>query len=285
MLWLFLWFYVRIGLCLVGNSTNVVQMQSNLLSKLTGRQSAIIDSARSFGTVRIADLARELGVSLETIRRDVGPLVDAGELVRHHGAVSPAASGPEAPFERRMRENAREKRRIARHVATMIADGDSIMMDTGTTTSLLARELVRKSGLTVVTNSSDVARTLATANGNRVFLAGGELHGDNGAAFGRSAIDFIGNFSVRHAIISIAAIDAATGLMDHLLAEAEFARAVLQCGQQRMVITDNTKFTRTALIRVCPFSAFDLLVTDTAPPQAIADRLADASTRCQIAPD
>lgn len=257
----------------------------NLSVKLTSRQLAILESARAAGTVRIADLAHEMSVSLETIRRDVRPLVESGELVKHHGAVRPAASGPEAPFERRMRENAREKRVIARHVAAMIADGDSIMMDTGTTTSLLARELLRKSGLTIVTNSSDVARTLATVNGNRVYMAGGELHGDNGAAFGRSAIDFVTNFSVRHAIISIAAIDAATGLMDHLLAEAEFARTVLRCGQQRMVITDHTKFVRSALVKVCEFDEFDLLVTDVTPPPAITEQLAAASTGVQIATD
>jgi len=260
-------------------------MPLNLSAKLTSRQLAILESARAAGTVRIAELAHEMSVSPETIRRDVRPLVESGELVKHHGAVRPATTGPEAPFERRMRENAREKRLIARHVAAMIADGDSIMMDTGTTTSLLARELLRKSGLTIVTNSSDVARTLATVNGNRVYMAGGELHGDNGAAFGRSAIDFVVNFSVRHAIISIAAIDAVTGPMDHLLAEAEFARTVLRCGQQRMVITDHTKFARSALVKVCDFDEFDLLVTDIGPPPAIIEQLAVASTGVQVATD
>jgi DeoR family glycerol-3-phosphate regulon repressor len=251
--------------------------------KLTSRQAGIINAVRATGSARIGDLARTLGVSLETIRRDIRPLVESGELIRHHGAVSTAAWGPEAPFERRMRENAREKRLIARHTAKMIEDGDSVMMDTGTTTSLLARELLRKTGLTIVTNSSDVARTLATVNGNRVYMAGGELHGDNGAAFGRTAIDFVANFSVRHAIISIAAVDAATGLMDYHLAEAEFARTVLSCGQQRMVITDHSKFTRGALVKVCDFDEFDLLVTDAMPPAPIIERLEAASTALEVA--
>ena len=131
-----------------------------------------------------------------------------------------------------VRSNHRTTVGIARHVATSIADGDSIMMDTGTTTSILARALLDKRGLTIVTNSSDVARTLATVNGNKVYMAGGELHGDNGAAFGRTAIDFVRHFRVRHAIISIAAIDIATGPMDYHLAEADFARTVLGCASQ-----------------------------------------------------
>jgi DeoR family glycerol-3-phosphate regulon repressor len=225
-----------------------------------------------------------MGVSLETVRRDIRPLAEAGDLVKLHGAIRAAGLPMEAPFERRLRENAAEKRAIAARVAASIADGDSVMMDTGTTTSLLARSLLERRGLTIVTNSSDVARTLATVNGNRVYMAGGELHGDNGAAFGRSAIDFIARFRVRHAIISIGAIDAGVGPMDFHLAEAEFARTVLACGERRLIITDHTKFDRTALVKVCDFGEFDLLVSDRLPPGAIQDCLKSAGTAVELAP-
>ncbi len=247
--------------------------------KHSPRQSSILRSVQQHGTVRIGQLADEMAVSLETIRRDIRPLVEGGTLAKLHGAVSLA----EAPFERRLRERAKEKKVIARHVAAGIADGDSVMMDTGTTTSILARELLTKRGLTIVTNSSDVARTLATVNGNKVYMAGGELHGDNGAAFGPSAIAFVSSFKVRHAIISIAAVDAEGGLMDQQLAEAEFARKVLECGRQRLVITDHSKFNRTALVRVAEFDEIDLLVTDQPPPEDLAQKLEAAGTRIEIA--
>ncbi len=258
-------------------------MDSNLQSKLTRRQLDIIGTARASGTARIGELARDMGVSLETIRRDIRPLVESGLVVKQHGAVRLATDEAEAPFEQRLRENAREKLAIAQHVADMISDHDSVMMDTGTTTSILARALLRKSGLTIVTNSSDIARTLATVNGNNVYMAGGQLHGDNGAAFGRSAIEFISNFSVHHAVISIAAVDAVNGLLDHHLEEAEFARNVLQCGRQRTVITDHTKFSRTALVKVCDFDEFDLLVTDERPTPEVVEKLTAASTRFEVA--
>lgn len=251
--------------------------------EVTRRQREILKAARENGLVRIRDLARAMAVSEETIRRDVRPLVQAGTLAKRHGSVSALAAGAEAPFERRMRENAAEKRAIARHVAGMIADGDSVMMDTGTTTSMLARELLGKRGLTIVTNSSDVARTLATVNGNRVVMAGGELNGDNGAAFGRAAIEFIERFNTDFAIISIAAVSAGQGLMDYHLDEAELARAVLRQGRRRLVVTDHTKFERTALVTVCGFDAFDELVTDSAPPDEIADRLAANGVICTVA--
>jgi DeoR family glycerol-3-phosphate regulon repressor len=250
---------------------------------LTERQTRILRSLRSLGTQRISDLAAMMEVSPESVRRDIRPLVEGGTLVKLHGAVSLPGNSAEAPFERRMRENAAEKQRIARHVAASIRDGDSVMMDTGTTTSMLARELLGKEGLTIVTNSSDVARTLAPVNGNKVYMAGGEVHGDNGAAFGRSAIEFIAAFKVRHAIISISALDAEAGLMDYHLTEAEIARTVLGCGQNRLVITDHTKFNRTALVRVAGFSDFDLLVTDRPPPPDIANGLATGGARVEVA--
>lgn len=125
------------------------------------------------GTISIADLAQKLGVSLETIRRDVKPMTDTGAVTRVHGAIGLPQHLGEAPFELRMRENAGAKRLIAQWVARTIRNGESIMLDTGTTTSFLARELLQHRNLTVVTNSSDIARTLATVNGNRVFMAGG----------------------------------------------------------------------------------------------------------------
>ena len=160
------------------------------------------------GTISIADLAQKLGVSLETIRRDVKPMTDEGMIVKIHGAIGLPQHLGEAPFELRMRENAAAKRMIAQWVARTIQDGESIMLDTGTTTSFLAREFLQHRNLTVVTNSSDIARTLATVNGNRVFMAGGELRSDSGAAFGVSAIEFVSRFSVTHAVISVGAIDA-----------------------------------------------------------------------------
>lgn len=242
----------------------------------TPRQEQILRELHRNGGLRIAEIAARLGVSRETVRRDVAPLARSGDLVKVHGAIRMAAQVSEAPFERRMRENAEAKRRIAARLAAIIDDGDTVMLDTGTTTSFLARELLRKSSLTIVTNSSDVARTLATVNGNKVYMAGGELHGDNGAAFGPSAIDFVSGFSVKFAIISISAVDPESGFMDHHLSEAEFARQVLRCGQRRIVATDSSKFSRTALVRVCGFDGIDLLVSDAEPPPAIRRKLETA---------
>jgi DeoR family glycerol-3-phosphate regulon repressor len=246
------------------------------------RHGEILRLLREEGTILIADLADRLGVSLETIRRDVRPLTEDGSLVKMHGAVGLPAMTGEAPFERRMRENADAKRAIAHAVAATMRDGESVMLDTGTTTSFLARELLGHRRLTVVTNSSDIARTLATVNGNKVYMAGGELRSDSGAAFGASAIDFVSRFSVDHAVISAGAVDAAHGVMDHELEEAEFARMVLARGKRSLVVTDHTKFGRQGLVEVCGFAGFAELFCDRAPPADIAAALETSGTKLTV---
>lgn len=249
---------------------------------LSKRHSNILKRLESAGTLSIAALAQALDVSQETIRRDVKPLEESGQIVRMHGAVGLAGQLGEAPFQRRMRENADAKRAIARALAATIRDGDAVMLDTGTTTSFLARELAGHSRLTVITNSCDIARTLATQNGNRVYMAGGELRQDSGAAFGKSAIDFVSQFTVTHAVISAGAVDE-SGIMDFDLDEAEFARMVLSRGERRVVVTDHTKFGRRGLISVCPFSDITTLVTDQPPPPGIASAINSSDAQLIIA--
>jgi DeoR family glycerol-3-phosphate regulon repressor len=157
-----------------------------------------------------------------------------------------------------------------------------VMLDTGTTTSFLARALIGHRRLTVVTNSSDIARTLATVNGNRVYMAGGELRSDSGAAFGSAAVDFASRFFVQHAIISAGAIDG-TGVMDFDLHEAEFARMVLSRGQCRLAVCDASKFGSRGFVQVCALSGLTELVTDRSPSAPLDAALAKAQVKVSVA--
>jgi len=249
---------------------------------LSKRHSQILRILDGEGTVTIAALAGRLGVSSETVRRDLRPLAERGSVVRMHGAVGLAGQLGEAPFLRRMRDNAAAKQAIARHLAATVRSGDSLMLDTGTTTSFLARALVGHQRLTVVTNSTDAARILATTGGNRVFLAGGEMRGDSGAMLGAAACDFARRYAVGLAVISAGAVDAG-GVMDFDPDEADFARVVLARGTRRVVLTDHSKFGRRGLVGVCGLDGFDELVTDRAPDGTIASALAAAGGRLVVA--
>ncbi len=238
------------------------------------RHTQILNILDTEGPSSIALLAERLEVSTETVRRDLRALADAGAVLRSHGAAALAGPGAEAPFRARMRENAAAKQAIARAFAGLVVDGDSLMLDTGTTTSFVARALTGRHGLTVITNSTDAAAIL-TAAGQRVFLAGGQLRADSGAVLGAAAVAFAEGFRARWGVISVGAVDAG-GLMDYDPEEASFARAVLAACETRVVVTDSSKFLRRALVGIAPLSGIDLLVTDAAPPAAVAEGLARA---------
>lgn len=248
------------------------------------RQTEILASLRTRGSCSIGDLARQLHVSEETIRRNLKPLVARGLLHRVHGGVMLPQHLGEPPFERRMRENHEAKRRIAVAAAEMIEEGDSIMLDTGSTTAYVSRELYRHSKLVVVTNSAEIARGLATRNGNRVYMAGGELRADDAAAFGPAALSFLRQFRVKFAILSIGAIDERQGLMDFHLNEGELSRTVMGQAEQIVVVADHSKFGRSGLVRVCDLSEIHVLITDREPPPAFGRKLQEGNVRVVVAP-
>jgi len=227
----------------------------------TQRQAKLLRLLEESGTLSIASLAERLMVSTETVRRDVSALSEIGEVQRMHGGASLPATQGESPFRRRMRENSVAKQAIARVLASKIRNGDSLMLDTGTTTSYVARALAGHCRLTVITNSTDAARALAGRAGNRVFLAGGELRADSGAVLGEEALDYIERHSAFYAVISAGAIHDGE-VMDYDTGEAVLARKMLTRADRRLLVTDATKFGKRGLACVCRYDALDEIVTD-----------------------
>ncbi len=246
------------------------------------RQTAILQQVTERGSCSITELADWMEVSDETIRRDLKPLVTDGVLQKSHGTVTLPDLYREPGFLNRMLTKSIEKQAIARATAELIDDGDSIMLDTGSTTAYTARALQGHSNLLVITNSVDIARSLATRNGNKVHMAGGLLRADDGAALGPSAINFVQQFRVKKAILSIAAVDAKEGLMNEHLEEAEFTRIVVERAEQVIVVADSSKIGRRALIHVLPLSYVDVLVSERPPPESFRRLLAEAGTRVVV---
>lgn len=232
---------------------------------------------RASGDCSIAELAEALKVSDETIRRSIKPLIDEGLVEKVHGGiVLGEEDANEPPFQRRMQEHVEEKSAIADLIATIVKSGDSVMMDTGSTNAFVARALRRHDNLSVVTNCTEIARTLAPVGGNRVHITGGELRADDSAVFGPSSIQFVQQFQVRYAILSIGAITENGEFMDFHLEEAEFSRAVVAQAQRTIVVADHSKFGSRAFVRICGADDIDLLVSDRRPEPPLADRLEEA---------
>ena len=235
------------------------------------------------GTSRIQPLAKALGVSEETIRRNVKRLADDGLVEKVHGGVHLAQEPGEPSFHKRFDENPERKRAVAARVARIIGNGVSLFLDVGSTTAYVARALRDHRDLFVVTNSIEVAHKLAARNGNQVFMAGGELRSHDGGAFGTEAIDFLRRFRVRYAVFSAAGIDTLTGFMLFDLHEAEFAREAAARAETRIFAADGSKFERQAPIAFGDPSLVDLLVTDQAPPPPLRRALAEWNVKTVVA--
>lgn len=249
----------------------------------TARQAAIMKELGSHGSCTVTDLAGRLAVSGETIRRDIKAMADRGLVERvHGGAVSPNLFS-EPGFYKRLDRQAAAKKAIARIAAGQVRDGESVMLDTGSTTAYVARALADRNDLLVVTNCAEIARTLAINERNKVYVAGGEFRADDTAIFGPSAIQFVERFRVRHAILSIGAITADDGFMDFHLNEAEFSRAVMARANRVTVVADHSKFTTHAPVKVCGYAEIQFVITDRPPPPAIAERFAEAGTKVVVA--
>jgi DeoR family transcriptional regulator, glycerol-3-phosphate regulon repressor len=251
--------------------------------KVRNRHAQLLTTLRQHGSLSVAELAALMDVSAETIRRDAALLEETGEVVKLHGAVSMPHNMVEASFERRMREFTPAKLAIARAAISMVRDGDSLVIDTGTTTIFFARELRARRNLTVITNCTEIARTLSDVPGNRVMLTGGEIEADSGATYGVTATEFVSRFRVAHAFLSISALDATSGPMDATPQEADFARAAMASATHRVILADASKFGTAAFVRVCSFADVEVIVTEAAPPTEFVSVLARNNTRLVIA--
>lgn len=238
------------------------------------REQEILNELRlAGGSCRVGYLAERLGVSDETVRRNIKALQAKSQVRKVHGGVllSEDLTLTEQPLQARMRRNADPKRQLARKLAEMIADGDSLFLDIGSTTAYAAQALAGHRNLYVVTNSLAVANTLASINNNRVFFAGGELRRHDGGSFGHDAISFVQRFNVQYAVFSAGAINAESGFMLHDIQEADLSRAVN--ARTRIVLADSAKFDRGAPIAVSDQNGIDILITDAAPTTGITDML------------
>lgn len=241
--------------------------------KRSMRQHEIYQLVKKQGSCSISELARNLTVSGETIRRNIRALTDEGLVVKVHGGVSLPIQNQEPPIMNRMQRMVVEKKRIADAVAGQIDSGDSLIIDTGSTTAFCAQALQSHDNLTVITNSSYISNLLASRNGNRVFMAGGELRSHDAAAFGTSVIDFIRRFHADKSILSIGAIHPLSGCMNYELCEAELSQVVIEQSDQVILATDASKFGHKGLAKVCGLDKIDVLVTDQSPGAEIEEEL------------
>lgn len=241
------------------------------------RRQLIVERIHEHGRVRVADLKRLAGVTEITIRRDLEELERVGSLRRVRGGAVPALSGSyEPPFTMRLSMRTAEKRRIGTVAAGLVADGDTVIIDAGTTSMELAQALVGRTDLTVATPSLRIAEVLRDQPGIRLLVTGGFVRAGEWSLVGEPVEQTFKAFRFDTAFLTIGGVDLVAGLTEYNVDDARVKRAALGSATRTVTLADSTKLGKVAFARVCGTDGFDVLVTDTDAPGAMVAGLETA---------
>ena len=247
------------------------------------RQALLLADVRDKGAVSVDALAKRLSVTLQTVRRDVKLLADAGLLARFHGGVRlPGSTTENIAYGQRQRLNQAAKQRIARCVAAAVPSGCSLLVNIGTTTEAIARELLHHKELRVITNNLNVAAILSDNPDCEVIVAGGIVRSRDRGIVGEATIDFIRQFKADIALIGISGIEDDGSLRDFDYREVKVARAIIEHSRQVWLAADHSKFMRPAMVELARLDEIDRLFTDRPPPPPFPELLAQAAVSCVV---
>lgn len=247
------------------------------------RQTEILEIARAEGRVLVEDLAQRFEVTLQTIRRDLGDLAEAGLIDRVHGGAVARTGVVNIGYEQRRRMNDDAKTAIARACAAEIPENSSLILNLGTTTEAVARELINHRNITVITNNMNVANILLPNPGCDIIVTGGSLRRSDGGLVGELTTQFFEQFKVDIAIIGSSALDLDGDLLDFDLAEVRVSRAILKQARRCFLVTDHSKLGRSAPARIASLSEVDTFFTDRPLPDPLAASCKEWGTRVVLA--
>ena len=239
------------------------------------RRNRLLEMIRQQGFASLPELSQSLGVSESTVRRDVDALEELGTARRTHGGVFYTGPTPKLPhFEQRQSSEWDKKRAIAVAAAGLIQDGDTVLLDGGSTTYELAQQLVGRP-LQVVTNSLPVATLFMGNDLVDLVILGGYVHGRTGVSLGPYANDMLADLNVRRAVISIAGVtDQGCYNSNLLLVETE--KAMINAADEVIIVADSTKFGCRNLALICPLNEIEYFVVDAEIRPEWRARLVDA---------
>lgn len=245
----------------------------------TFRQPEILEIARRDGKVTVDGLAAHFNVTLQTIRRDLSELADAGRLERVHGGAILPSGVANIGYEERRSLHQQAKTAIARACAAEVPDNISLFLNIGTSTEAVARELLGHRNILVVTNNMNVANILVTNPDCDVIVTGGSLRRSDGGLVGTLAAETIRQFKFDLAIIGCSALDRDGDLLDFDIQEVGVSQTILRQSRRTFLVADHSKLSRSAPARIASLAELDCLFTDRALPADLARACADWQTR------
>ena len=238
------------------------------------RHQVILDILEEQGSVSVPDLVTRFHVSEMTIRRDLDILERRGFLRRvHGGAITDRGRSYEPSFLSRASVNQEVKQRIGQAAAELVNPGDSLILDVGTTILEIARNLVDKNDLTIITPSFQVASVLAGNSNIRLILSGGILRPKELSMYGPLAERSFNDYFVDKIFLGAAGVDFKAGLTEFNVEDTLVKRAMLTSAKQVILTVDSSKFNRVAFTAIAPLKIVHTVVTDIDIDPAIVTRL------------
>ena len=229
------------------------------------RRNAIMKTLEASGSAMVSDLSLQLGVTEETIRRDLAKLESGTKIRRVHGGAY-LLKGVEltVPLELRRRFFVEEKKRMAKLCLEMIDERETIMLDSSTTALVIAHEVRdAKKTVTVITNSLEIVHAFDGCDLVSVICVGGMFRTETASFRGHMALANLENFHAHKAFVSCTSVHLSFGATDHVESEAKIRAAMLAQSQRRILIADNTKFNKIAVHKLADFSQINCIVTDS----------------------
>lgn len=223
------------------------------------RERTILDSLCESGTISVAHLSRNLAVSEVTIRSDLKSLEERGLLSRIHGG---AVSSIHPQILERQGLHMEEKQAIARNAASLIQSGDTIMIEAGTTASLICRYLGGKRDIHIITNSALVFNNAKTNPFFKITLCGGEFRAATESFVGPIAAETIGRFNVRYAFVGTDGFGPLRGITTYLLEGGEIIKVMKEKAEKTVLLSDSSKFNQAGTVSFMPLSGVDGIITD-----------------------
>ena len=232
------------------------------------RRTAILNLLREHGKVRVKDLSRRFQTSEVTIRNDLKELHQRGLVHKAHGGAMPVTTvSVEPSLQERFLSHAEEKRRIGAAAAALINDGETILLDSGSTTQEIARRLKGKQNLQVITNGVNIAMELVGVRGIQVILLGGVLRDNSFSIVGHFAEDMLDHLSADKLFIAADGCDLDFGLSTPNLEESRVNQAMVRIAREKIVVADSSKFGKTSLSRIASLSEMNKVITDEGLPE------------------
>ena len=248
----------------------------------TFRHPDILEIARSQGKVTVEGLAEHFSVSLQTIRRDLSDLAETGQLERVHGGAIVASGTVNIAYSQRRELNAEAKAAIAADCAAHIPSDCSVFLNIGTTTEAVAKALLEHRNLMVVTNNINVASILAANSSCEIILAGGVLRRKDGGLVGTLTQQSIERFKVDYAVIGCSALDQDGDLLDFDIQEVGVSQTIIGQARQTFLVADQSKFQRSAPVRINSLSALSAVFTDAPLTSSLAEQCAAWGTAVHL---